>query len=360
MAYTEASQRKLEETLKKDPKDITILALESSCDETAAAIVRGGRDVISNCVYSQIEMHSEYGGVVPELASRQHILTMGPMVEAALKEAGLAFKDIDAIAVTCGPGLVGSLLIGVQYAKGLALALSLPLLGVNHIEGHICSNLISHKELEPPFLCLIVSGGHSHIAMVEDYGVMTILGKTRDDAAGEAFDKIGRLLGLGYPGGPHLEKHATDGDPSAFAFPRGMKKSEGYDMTFSGLKTAVINTLHKARQAGETIKTEDVAASFQAAVVETLLEKTFAAVNDLKAAKLAVCGGVSANSLLRGQANIHAKECGISLYFPEMKYCGDNAAMIGCAGHYMLLRRATSSLNLNAYPSLKLGQKADE
>ncbi len=357
MGYTEESTKKLEETLNKDEKDITILALESSCDETAAAVVRGGREVLSNCVYSQIEMHKEYGGVVPELASRQHILTIGPLAETALKEAGKEFGDIDAIAVTCGPGLVGALLVGVQYAKGLALALSLPLLGVNHIEGHICSTLISHRELEPPFLCLIVSGGHSHIAMVEDYGSMTIIGRTRDDAAGEAFDKIGRLLGLGYPGGPHLEKHALNGDPKAFPFPRGMKRSEGYDMTFSGLKTAVINTLHKARQAGESINTEDVAASFQAAVVETLLEKTFAAAADLKADKLAVCGGVSANSLLRQEAGKRAKACGISLYFPELKYCGDNAAMIGCAGHYMLLHGDVAPLSLNAYPSLKLGRK---
>ncbi|MDP2892162.1 MAG: tRNA (adenosine(37)-N6)-threonylcarbamoyltransferase complex transferase subunit TsaD [Bacillota bacterium] len=354
MDYSKSLENKLKEIRNKDARKVKILAIETSCDETAAAVVRGGRKVLSSIVNSQIAIHSKYGGVVPEVASRQHGLVLSKVVDAALCEAGEEFDSIDAVAVTCGPGLVGALLVGVSYAKGIALAKSLPLLGVNHIEGHICSNYITHPRLKPPFLCLIVSGGHSHIVLVEGYDELKVLGRTRDDAAGEAFDKIGRLLGVPYPGGPNLEKLASRGDPDAYPFPRGMKNEQGYDLTFSGLKTAVINMLHKAREKGQKVNAADVAASFQAAVVETLVEKTFLALCKSGMDKLAVCGGVSANGALRDAVRRRAAETGAKVYFPAPEYCGDNAAMIGCAGHLMLLRGAVSGLDLDANPSLGL------
>jgi N6-L-threonylcarbamoyladenine synthase len=355
LGYSETVQAKLKELKNREAGDIKLLAIETSCDETAAAVVAGGTRVLSNIVYSQIPMHGKYGGVVPEVASREHSRKLPAVVDAALSEAGENFESIDAVAATCGPGLVGALLVGVSYAKGIALARSLPLLGVNHIEGHICSNYISHPGLKPPFLCLIVSGGHSHIVRVEGYRTLTILGQTRDDAAGEAFDKIGRVLGLPYPGGPNLEKLAAEGDPHAYGFPRGMRKEPGYDMTFSGLKTAVVNTLHSAEQSGRALNKADIAASFQAAVVDTLTEKTFGALRDQRMDTLAVCGGVSANDALRASVNARARLEGVAVYFPEARYCGDNAAMIGCAAHQMLLEGEISGLELNAYPSLQLG-----
>lgn len=331
-----------------------ILAIESSCDETAAAVLSHGRTVRSNIISSQIPIHERYGGVVPEIASRNHVLNLPGVIDRALAEAGCTFDDLSAIAVTYGPGLVGALLTGVSAAKAIASARNLPLVAVNHIHGHIAANYIAHPELEPPFVCLVASGGHSHIVHVRDYTDFEILGRTRDDAAGEAFDKIARVLGLGYPGGPKLEKLALEGNSEAISFPRVNFGEDCYDYSFSGVKTAVINYVHKEEQAGREVQKADLAASFQRAVVEVLTEHTRKAVRDCGCKKVALAGGVSANGALRASFDKMAQEEGISLYYPPLVLCTDNAAMIGCAGYYLFKQGKFADANLNAVPGLKL------
>ena len=323
----------------------TILAIETSCDETAAAVTRG-RHVIANAVYTQPE-HQRYGGVVPEIASRNHIMKLPYIVDEALQKAGMGFADIEAVAVTDGPGLIGALLVGVSYAKALAYSLSLPLIPVHHIEGHICSLYISHPELEPPFLCLVVSGGHTHIAVVEDYGRYRLLGKTRDDAAGEAFDKTARALGLGYPGGPLLEKLAAEGKP-VFTYTRGFKGETHLDFTFSGLKTAVINQMHTMDQKREPYNKADIAASFQTEAISFLADNTFEAAAREGIEKIGIAGGVSSNGALRRAFTERAQHSGITLYLPEPRYCTDNAAMIGCAAAFAAPSKAPLRLNADA------------
>lgn len=335
-------------------KDIRILAIESSCDETAAAVVRNGRDVLSNVISSQIDLHTLYGGVVPELASRKHIENINPVITQALLDAGVTLAEIDAVGVTYGPGLVGALLVGVAEAKAIAYARKLPLIGVHHIEGHVCANLIEHPELEPPFLCLIVSGGHTHLAMMEDYGLFRILGRTRDDAAGEAFDKVARAIGLGYPGGPKIERAAEKGNPSAIEFPRGKVDGSPYDFSFSGMKSAVLNYLNHAAMTGETVSQEDVAASFQQAVVDVLVERAVQAAEEFGQDKLVLAGGVAANGALRRALSVACKNRGIRFYHPSPVLCTDNAAMIGAAAYYHLIRGERSGWDLNAVPNLPL------
>lgn len=334
-----------------------ILAIESSCDETAAAVVKNGRSVLSNIIYSQIDLHTIYGGVVPEIASRKHIEKINQVIEEALKEAGVSLKDIDAIAVTYGPGLVGALLVGVAEAKAISFATGIPLIGVHHIEGHICANYIEHPELEPPFMSLVVSGGHTHLVNVSDYGVYEILGRTRDDAAGEAFDKVARAIGLGYPGGPKIDKVSKEGNAEAIDFPRP-KVSEGeYDFSFSGLKSAVLNYLNSEKMAGREIVREDVAASFQKAVTDVLVEHSMNAVREYGAKKFAIAGGVASNSSLRAQMKAACEREGIEFYYPSPVFCTDNAAMIGVAGYYEYLKGNFADLSLNAVPNLRLGER---
>lgn len=351
MSYAELCREKAEK-LKNQPT-VNILAIESSCDETAAAVVQNGRVILSNAVFSQIPLHAIYGGVVPEIASRAHVDAVDRMVDHALQEAGLNFDAIDAIGVTYGPGLVGALLTGVSCAKALAWALDKPLIPVNHIEGHICANYLTHPDLEPPFICLVASGGHSHILMVEDYGVYQLLGCTQDDAAGEAFDKAARVLHLPYPGGPLLDKLAQNGDPDALKLPKAHTPG-AYDFSFSGLKTAFINASHTMEQRGIQMKPEDLAASFQHAVVEALLSKTMQAALDHHVGSLALAGGVSANSGLRAAFEKACVQANIKLYMPRLALCGDNAAMIGSAAYYRLLRGETGDMRLNAKPALRL------
>ena len=329
-----------------------ILAIESSCDETAAAVIENGRSIRSNVVYSQIELHVPYGGVVPEIASRSHIEKIDMVVQAAMEEAGLTHADLNAIAVTQGPGLVGALLVGVSYAKGLAYALNKPLLAVNHIAGHIAANYLAYPELEPPFLCLVVSGGHSHLIEVTDFG-LNLLGCTQDDAAGEAFDKAARVLGLPYPGGPNLDKLADGGNPHQYHLTEP-RVSGPYDFSFSGLKTAFINLVHGMNQRGESYQKADLAAVFRHTVVQHLTGKTIKAAQDKGWKTLALAGGVSANSLLRQQLQALCDEHGITLYMPPLSLCGDNAAMIGAAAHIQLKQKDVAGLNLNANPSLSL------
>jgi len=334
--------------------DSVILAIETSCDETSAAIVRNGRETLSCCIYSQIELHKKFGGVVPEIASRKHVTKLPYMVDEALTEAGLQFGEIDVFAVTCGPGLVGALLTGVSYAKALAYYEKKPLVAVNHIEGHISANYLTYPDLEPPFVCLVVSGGHTHIVHVKDYLSYEVLGLTRDDAAGEAFDKVARVLGLPYPGGPELEKLAKNGDAAKYSFPKGFKNETHLDFTFSGLKTAVINFMHTLDMKNEPYRKEDVAASFQKAVVEVLTENTFEAAKRQGMGRIALAGGVSANGTLRAAFLEQAKAGGIELFLPEIRYCTDNAAMIASAAYYRYLAGEKADLRLNAYPSLAL------
>lgn len=331
-----------------DKEHVTVLAIETSCDETAAAVIRDGREVLSNTVYSQIPLHRKYGGVVPELASRNHVLQLSPTVAAALEEAGLDYDKIDAVAVTSRPGLIGALLTGVSYAKGLAYAKGIPLIGVDHIAGHIAANYLSAPDLAPPFTCLVASGGHSHIFQVEDYNTLILLGATKDDAAGEAFDKVARVLGLPYPGGPALEALAKEGDENAVSFPAGYNSGDGLDFSFSGLKTAVINTLHTAEQRGEEISRADIAASFQRNVVEVLTNKAVRAALLQNSRALALAGGVSANRTLDNRLRLAAERAGIRFFSPAFKYCTDNAAMIGCAGYYALRFGLRDTLSLNA------------
>ena len=341
--------------------EATILSIETSCDETAAAVVRNGRQVLSNAVYTQIPIHRKFGGVVPELASRNHVDQVGPVVESALADAGMTLDEIDAIAVTGGPGLVGALLVGVSYAKGLAFSTGKPLVNTHHILGHIAANYLTFPDLVPPFTCLVASGGHSHIIEVADYDRCVLLGRTRDDAAGEAYDKVARVLELPYPGGPELEKLAAQGDPHAIRFHSAFNEGEGFDMSFSGLKTAVINHLQNAKQRGETINRADVAASFQFAVNTILSDKAVrAAVQNGKAAghggigTLALAGGVSANKNLRQMLTEKARQQGICFCCPDFKYCTDNGAMIGSAAFYLLMAGHISDLSFNAVPYLPI------
>lgn len=338
-------------------KEIYILGIESSCDETAAAVVKNGREVCSNVIASQIDIHTLYGGVVPEIASRNHIEKVNQVIGQALAEADKTLEEMDAIAVTYGPGLVGALLVGVAAAKAIAYAAGKPLVGVHHIEGHICANYIEHKELKPPFLCTVVSGGHTHLVKVTDYGKYEILGKTRDDAAGEAFDKVARAIGLGYPGGPKIDRVARTGNPDAIAFPRAHIEDAPYDFSFSGLKSAVLNYINQCKMRGEEVVTEDVAASFQKAVVDVLVERTVLAAKNLGISQVALAGGVASNSALRAGMAAACEENGLKLCFPSPVYCTDNGVMIGVAGYYEYLAGNRHGLDLNAVPNLKLGER---
>ena len=331
-----------------------ILAIESSCDETAAAVVEDGRKVISSVVASQVEEHKLYGGVVPEIASRRHAEAIVPVVKNSLEQAELTLKEIDAIAVTYAPGLIGALLVGVNFAKGLSLSTGLPLVPTHHLRSHIASNYISNPDLKPPFLCLVVSGGHSHIVMVEDYTKMRIIGKTRDDAAGEAFDKAARTMGMPYPGGIALDKVAEDGDPFAFKLPRPTVSGSQYDFSFSGLKTAVINLIHNSAQKGIKLNKADVCASFRYAVVDCLKTNFLKAAEDLKVYKLVIAGGVSANRLLRSTLQDECNKRGLAFYMPEKSLCGDNAAMVGSQGYYEFLSGNIASTDLNAFATMSI------
>ncbi len=338
-------------------KDIYILAIESSCDETAAAVVKNGRTVLSNVISSQIALHTLYGGVVPELASRKHIEKINQVITQALTDADMTLDDMDAIAVTYGPGLVGALLVGVAEAKAIAYAKKKPLVGVHHIEGHICANFIENKELEPPFICLVVSGGHTHLVVVEDYGKYRILGRTRDDAAGEAFDKVARAIGLGYPGGPKIDKISKEGNPEAITFPRAKVGDSEYDFSFSGLKSSVLNYLNSCQMKGEEINRADVAASFQKAVTDVLVQNAMHGVKAYGLNKLAIAGGVASNSALRAAMKEACEKNGVEFYYPSPIFCTDNAAMIGVAGYYEYMAGVRSGLDLNAVPNLKLGER---
>lgn len=338
-------------------KDIKILAIESSCDETAAAVVVNGREILSNIIASQIDIHTKFGGVVPEVASRKHVEAVSAVVAEAMEKAGLSFADLDAVAVTYGPGLVGALLVGLQYAKALAYAIKKPLIGVNHIEGHISANFIAHKELEPPFVCLVVSGGHSFIVYMKDYGEFEVIGQTRDDAAGEAFDKVARAIGLGYPGGPKIDKISKQGNENAIKFPRANFHEESLDFSFSGLKSSVLNYLNKMKMTGEEINTADVAASFQKALVDVLVDNAMKTCWIKAVDKIVIAGGVASNSALRQSLQISGEKNGVEVLFPPPVLCTDNAAMIGSAAYYELKKGNIASLSLNAVPNLKLGER---
>ena len=338
-------------------KDTLILEIESSCDETAASVVKNGRCVLSNIISSQIAIHTLYGGVVPEIASRKHIEKINQVVEAALKEADVTLDDIDAIGVTYGPGLVGALLVGVAEAKAIAYAKKKPLVGVHHIEGHVSANYIEHPDLEPPFLCEIISGGHTHLVIVKDYGSFEILGRTRDDAAGEAFDKVARAIGLGYPGGPKIDKLAKEGNPHAIDFPRAHMEDAPYDFSFSGVKSAVLNHLNKCRMTGEPIVEADIAASFQQAVVDVLVDNAIRAAKDYHMDRLAIAGGVASNGALRAAMEAACEKESIRFYRPSPIFCTDNAAMIGVAAYYEYQKGTRHGWDLNAVPNLKLGER---
>lgn len=338
-------------------KDIYILAIESSCDETAAAVVKNGREVLSNIISSQIELHKLYGGVVPEIASRKHIEKINPVIREALSAANMKLEDMDAIGVTYGPGLVGALLVGVAAAKAISYAKHIPLVGVHHIEGHISANYIENKDLEPPFLGMVVSGGHTHLVMVKDYGKYEILGKTRDDAAGEAFDKVARAIGLGYPGGPKIDKLAKEGNPKAIAFPRAHVADAPLDFSFSGLKSSVLNYINSCEMKHQEICRADVAASFQAAVVDAIVSHTVEAAKMYRMDKVALAGGVASNSALRRAMKERCEAEGLKFYYPSPILCTDNAAMIGCAAYYEYLAGTRHGLDLNAVPNLKIGQR---
>lgn len=335
-------------------KDIKILAIETSCDETSAAVVKNGRKVLSNIISSQIDTHKRFGGVVPEVASRKHLENISPVIDEALLSAGVALKDIDAIAATYGPGLVGALLIGLTTAKAIAYSSNLPFIGVNHIEGHIAANYIEHAELEPPFICLVASGGHSHIVNVVGYTDYEVMGRTRDDAAGEAFDKVARALGLGYPGGPLLDKLAVSGNREAIDFPRAFLEEGSYDFSFSGLKSAVLNYLNSKKMKNESIDPADVAASFQEAVTDVLSAKLIKAALDKKSEYAVLAGGVASNSRLREILKLRGEQSGIKVAYPSAVLCTDNAAMIGCAAYYRYIAGTRSDFTLNAVPNLSL------
>lgn len=338
-------------------EDVYILAIESSCDETAASVVKNGREVLSNVISSQIDLHTLYGGVVPEIASRKHIEKINQVIEEALKEANLTLEDVSAIAVTYGPGLVGALLVGVAAAKAIAFATNKPLIGVHHIEGHICANFIENKELEPPFACLVVSGGHTHLVKVTDYGKYEILGKTRDDAAGEAYDKVARAIGLGYPGGPKIDKLSKEGNENAIVFPKAKVGGAAYDFSFSGLKSAVLNYLNGCEMKGIAVNEADVAASFQKSVVDVLLEHSLHAIEEYGFGKFAIAGGVASNSTLRENFARELAKRNVEFYHPSPIFCTDNAAMIGVAAYYEYIAGNRSGYDLNAIPNLKLGER---
>lgn len=335
----------------------TILAIESSCDETAAAIVADGKYVKSNVIYSQIELHKLYGGVVPEIASRKHVEKINQVIQGAIDEAEVCWEDIDAIAVTYGPGLVGPLLVGVSAAKALAYAKNKPLVGVNHIEGHIAANYIENEKLKPPFMCMVASGGHSHLVYVKDYNKFEIVGRTRDDAAGEAFDKVARAIGLGYPGGPKIDKLAKEGNPSAIDFPRAFMADAPYDFSFSGLKSAVLNYLNGCEMKKTEINKADVAASFQQSVIDVITDNSVRAAKDYGCVKLALAGGVASNTSLRQSMIDRCKKEEIEFYYPSPVYCTDNAAMIGVAGYHEYVAGTRHGLDLNAVPNLKIGER---
>ena len=336
--------------------DVLILAIESSCDETAAAVVKNGREVLSNVINTQIAIHTEYGGVVPEIASRKHIENINPVIRKALEDAGVTLDDIDAIGVTYGPGLVGALLVGVAEAKAIAFAKNKPV-GVHHIEGHISANYVENKELEPPFVALVVSGGHTHLVKVNDYGEYEIVGRTRDDAAGEAFDKVARAIGLGYPGGPKIDKLAKEGNPDAIEFPRAHVDDAPYDFSFSGIKSAVLNYINSANMQGKEINRADVAASFQKAVVDALVSRAVRLAKECGMDKLAIAGGVASNSALRAAVQEECTKNNIRFYSPSPILCTDNAAMIGAAAYYEYIKGVRHGYDLNAIPNLKLGER---
>ncbi len=335
-------------------RDIKVLAIETSCDETSAAVVRNGREALSNVISSQIDIHKRFGGVVPEVASRKHLESISPIIDEALAEAGVLLKDIDAVAVTYGPGLVGALLIGLSAAKAIAYSLKLPFIGVNHIEGHISANYIEHKYLEPPFVCLVASGGHSHIVNVVDYNSYEVLGRTRDDAAGEAFDKIARALGLGYPGGPLIDKLAVLGNRGAIDFPRAFLEEGSFDFSFSGLKSSVLNYMNSKKMKNEETDPADIAASFQEAVADVLSAKLIKAALDRKSEYAVLAGGVASNSRLRELLRQRGEQAGIKVLYPSPVLCTDNAAMIGCAAYYRYIYGIESDFTLNAMPNLSL------
>ena len=335
--------------------DTIILSIESSCDETAAAVIKNGREIISNVVLTQIERHKLFGGVVPEIASRMHIESISHTVEKAISEAGIKEKDLTAIAVTAAPGLIGSLLVGVNFAKAMAFRLGLPLIPVHHLRGHIAANYLVHKDLEPPFLCLIASGGHSHIVLVKSYTEFEIIGKTRDDAAGEAFDKAARAMGLSYPGGVEIDKRAKNGNKDTYKLPRP-KVDTPYDYSFSGIKTAVLNLLNSAKQKGEEVNIDDLCASFQHTVCDILTDKFFAAADEFKVKTVVAAGGVCANSSLRALLEEKAQKRGLALYYPPLSLCGDNAAMIGAQGFYEFKAGVTAPLSLNAYATMDISK----
>ncbi len=337
--------------------DVIILAIESSCDETAAAVVRNGREILSNVIASQIDLHTQFGGVVPEIASRKHIEKINPVITEALDEAGMTLADMTAIAVTYGPGLVGALLVGVAEAKAIAWAAKKPLVGVHHIEGHIAANYIEHPDLTPPFVCLVVSGGHTNLVIVKDYGEFEIIGRTRDDAAGEAFDKVARAVGLGYPGGPKIDKAAKEGNPCAISFPRAKVDGNPYDFSFSGLKSAVLNTVNHAKMTGEKIDVPDLAASFQEAVVDALATRAVDAVREYGFDTLTIAGGVASNTALRKRLADDCEREGIRFLYPSPLLCTDNAAMIGAAAYYEYEKGTRHGWDLNAIPYLKLGER---
>ena len=336
-------------------KDILILGIESSCDETAASVVKNGRQVLSNVISSQIDIHALYGGVVPEIASRSHIEKINQVIEEALLQAGVTLREIDAVSVTYGPGLVGALLVGVGEAKALAYAAGKPLVGVHHIEGHIAANYIEHPDLEPPFLCLVVSGGHTHLVQVQEYNRFEVIGCTHDDAAGEAFDKVARAIGLGYPGGPKIDKIAREGNENAIEFPRAKIAGSEFDFSFSGVKSAVLNYLNQCEMKEIKVNPADVAASFQKAVVDVLVSRAVAAAEKLGEERIAVAGGVAANSSLRKAMQEACERAGIQLYYPSPVFCTDNAAMIAVQGYYAYQSGRRDGLDLNAVPNLKIG-----
>ena len=338
----------------KEEKERLTLAIESSCDETSAAVLRGGRTLLSNIISTQIQVHQKFGGVVPEIASRKHIVNIMPVIDEALRQAAVKLADIDQVAVTYGPGLVGALLVGVSAAKSLAFSLGVPLIGVNHLEGHIFANFLSSPELEPPFMALVVSGGHTSLVEVRGYNHFKLMGQTRDDAAGEAFDKVARVMGLPYPGGPQIDRLAKEGNPLAIDFPRALQEKGNYEFSFSGLKSAVLNYLNSMKLKHQEVNRADVAASFQRAVIEVLVAKAIEAMQQTGMKTLVLAGGVAANSALEGRLREAAREQGIQFYYPNTVLCTDNAAMIGCRGYYQSLAGHFSDLYLNAVPGLDL------
>ncbi len=356
-AKKEVSEEKKLQRDTLEPDDIYILAIESSCDETAASVVKNGREVLSNVISSQIDLHTLYGGVVPEIASRKHMEKINQVIEEALTKSQMGLTDMSAVAVTYGPGLVGALLVGVAEAKAISYAAKLPLIGVHHIEGHVSANYIENKELEPPFLCLIVSGGHTHLVLVKEYGEYEIIGRTHDDAAGEAYDKVARAIGLGYPGGPKIDKLAKEGNKDAIVFPRASVEGRPFDFSFSGVKSAVLNYINSSMMKGEEINRADVAASFQEAVVEVLVSHTMAAAKEYGMKKIAIAGGVASNSALRMAMKEACNKNDYKFYHPTPLFCTDNAAMIGAAAYYEYLKGNFSGLDLNAVPNLKIGQR---